>query len=149
MLSKIKNYFMDKSVFYFLLVGSGLLALISSIVFYVLDVTTIKGNITFTDDSLMTFIFMLIGVAGCIFAALTKFKFAPLIPVIFFALGFSQNVVMACFPAADILKGVPFFTSNMDIANSTFRIFLIFGILFFISLVLSIIYCFASREKKR
>ena len=148
MLDKVKSFLKERTFFYYLQAACGLLAFVGVIIFYMIDVTTIQGNITFTDESWLTLLFISIGFVGTIFTSVTNFKFAIIIPAIFYALGIGQHIYLLVFPFADLMTKVPFFTSNMDVANTVSTIFLVFAIIFIISLVGTIVASFSSLSKK-
>ena len=77
----MKNLFKNLSVFGWIGLGGGALGLVNTIIY-----TAYSAAVSLFAPEV--FVMLLLGVAGSVFAFVTNFKFAPLIPVLFYSLAF-------------------------------------------------------------
>lgn len=147
----LKNMFnfKNKTRMFYLKLSISLLVLILSLVFFIIDRVDIVNNITFTDDTTLSFVFLLIGSLLGIVDSFIESKYTSYIPIIECVLigcGIGVHLSNYMFPMTDVRVGVPFFVSSMPLAQKYSTLFLLFLILYVICLITIIVTCFLNTK---
>ncbi|MCQ2772779.1 MAG: hypothetical protein MJ238_05870, partial [Bacilli bacterium] len=58
---KLNLSFKNRSLAFYLEIGAGILAILASIVYLIIDKSMIAGTISFDDSAVLTFVFLLVG----------------------------------------------------------------------------------------
>ncbi len=139
--------FKNKGFVQYAKLGSGIILLILSFVLLILDKTRIAGKISYPDDTILAFVFLLIGSLCGIASFFFDFGLDILAPIVS-SLGFGKLVVMACYPVTDLVTGVGFFSNSLAFAKKLSVIYIILVAIFLLAIVLSIVVCFKKAKKK-
>ena len=134
---------------FYVQLATGALAIISVVIFFIIELTTVRGHISFPDNTLFTFLFMLIGGLCSLASCFTQIEVLSIIASILYGLGVGQHLFMACYPYADLGTGVPFFVDSAAFAVSVSTLFTIFLVVFALITILSIFVCFIDKKEDR
>lgn len=135
----------QKSLFY---VTLGIYALIAilAIVYFITDIVIVGSNISYTDRSWLSFIFLLLGaICGAIYL-LFSIDFLSPISSILVAGGVAVHLYQSTFPWADLATAVPFFTNNEDRAIMISSFYTVFLVIFVLLLLYTIVINFFSLD---
>jgi len=127
------RFFKNRTVGFWIGLLATCLMLITDIIFIITD----YSDRTF---SLVTFILILIGVAGEVLIIVKDFKFAPLLPSILFGVAMSIHFYIGLPTLSDKINGVNFIGGN---PNAVIE----FGVVFLIGTFLAIVSCFMKQSK--
>ncbi|MCH4278047.1 MAG: hypothetical protein LKF89_03920 [Bacilli bacterium] len=145
----MKNFFnlKNQKPHFYIQLSVGVVAIISAIIFLIIDINMISSAVSFSDKSYMSVIFMILGGVMSIVSAFLKIDFLGVIAPILFGCAVGQHLYLACFPYADVLTGVPFFVNNGTLAQSVSKIFTVFLVIFILCLLLSVVSAFFTDKK--
>lgn len=142
MLSLFKN----RTIGSYLKLGAAVLILVLTIVYLIIDKTMIAGKVSFEDKSSMVILFLLLGVGFGIGSFFLDYGLDIVAPILY-SLGFGIMLTMACFPITDLATGVGFFCNSLNYANTLTTVFIIFLVLYFITIVTSIVSSYMKSKK--
>lgn len=137
-MNMLKNLFKNRTWNFYMSVTVAILAIIADIVLIAVDRTD-TGSLDRT-FSLAAFIFILLGAAVQISTIFVGFALMPLLPVIFYAIGTGLHVYAGIPTMTDIFTHVNFYGGNQWAV-------VIFGVLFLIFTVASVLNCFFEDRK--
>ncbi len=137
-MNKIAAYVRTKSAPFYLKLTAYILAIVSAVVYQVID----KGDPTYSNTA-----FLLVlagGILGILILLLGAFVKAPilsLIPVLLFAVGLGKHLYASLPPISDLFTNVVLFGGNQKLG-------ILFIVLFSVSLIVTIVCSFLSDEKR-
>lgn len=140
-----------RSISFYLCLISSIIAIISSLVLFVYDRTSVIKSVSFHDYTFIAFIFMIIGgLLGLIYCFFDSkaLSFLNILSAIFYACGVGQHLVDCCYPYADLGTSVPFFTNSGVFAKQLSTIFTIFLVLFILAWLSTLFACFLKDKKE-
>lgn len=132
----MKDLFKNKTFGFYIGLLGGIVGVVAAI-YYVIYSTSV-GHF-----NLEVFATLALGVLGSVVAVLTKSKFAPLLPVLFFSLAFGLYINDRVLMFEEMINGIYGMNERGAILSEVIKIF----VLNFISIFASIIATFSSREK--
>lgn len=127
-----KNPFKDRTIGFWIGLGTAALAIISSVLYIAVDF----GDKSF---SIQAFVVMLIGGLSFALVMFTNFKTAALIPAVLYVIGFAFALDYTLPPLSDVWNGVNFIGGNATAGLS-------FTIIFLVCTVLSIVSNFMKQK---
>lgn len=137
MLSKLYAKFVKgRTIGYWLALGVAVVMLVADIVFLATD----KGDRTF---SFVTFLFILAGVAVeivYVVADIRALDFLPAVSCICYGVALGQHWNLGLATLSDLWNGVTFVGGN-------YKAVLVFGIIFIIGTLISLVTCFMKQKK--
>ncbi len=145
MLAKL---FKGKGLRFYLEIGAGLIAIITSIIFFAMDRQLLGDNDSFQDISHFTLIFLIAGGLVAIADAFFPLPGLGIVSAVLFGCGIGNHLRLACYPLADINEEVPFFTKDVNLAHAAVRLFITFLVIFAILAIAIVISNFLSPKKK-
>jgi len=145
----MKNQSSQRTLRFYLELCAGIVAIISSVIFFIFDRQILGGDIRFDDSSYMTLIFMLCGGAVCLVDAFIPLPFIGIAAAVLFGFGLGSHLRLACYPMADLGQGVAFFTGDTAKAQSAVTLFMIFLVIFLLVAIATIVANFLSIKKKK
>jgi len=127
------RFFKNRTVGFWIGLAAAFLMLIADIIFIITD----YSDRTF---SMVTFILILIGVAGEVLIIVKDFKFAPLLPSICFGVAMSIHLYLGLPTLSDVMNGVNFIGGDPNAV-------IVFGAIFLIGTFFAIASCFMKQSK--
>ena len=127
------RFFKNRTVGFWIGLAAAFLMLIADIIFIITD----YSDRTF---SMVTFILILIGVAGEVLIIVKDFKFAPLLPSICFGVAMSIHFYVGLPTLSDVMNGVNFIGGDPNAV-------IMFGVVFLIGTFFAIASCFMKQSK--
>ena len=127
------RFFKNRTVGFWIGLAAAFLMLIADIIFIITD----YSDRTF---SMVTFILILIGVAGEGLIIVKDFKFAPLLPSICFGVAMSIHLYLGLPTLSDVMNGVNFIGGDPNAV-------IVFGAIFLIGTFFAIVSCFMKQSK--
>jgi len=127
------RFFKNRTVGFWIGLAAAFLMLIADIIFIITD----YSDRTF---SMVTFILILIGVAGEVLIIVKDFKFAPLLPSICFGVAMSIHLYLGLPTLSDVMNGVNFIGGDPNAV-------IVFGAIFLIGTFFAIVSCFMKQSK--
>ena len=127
------QFFKNRTVGFWIGLAAAFLMLIADIIFIITD----YSDRTF---SMVTFILILIGVAGEVLIIVKDFKFAPLLPSICFGVAMSIHLYLGLPTLSDVMNGVNFIGGDPNAV-------IVFGAIFLIGTFFAIASCFMKQSK--
>ncbi len=130
---KIKELFRNKSLGFYIGLGTASIALLANIAFIIGGLilyytSETDAHVWERSFSPVTITLIFLGVFAQILALFKDYKFLPLLPVIFYSIAFGQHFYYASFAFANVLTGIDFFRDNLAFATIFFFLFLISGL---------------------
>lgn len=141
----------NRGLSFYLTFASAIVAIVSSIVLFVIDRVMVIKSVSFDDKTLFAFLFMVLGGLIGLVSCFVKGRFVPLlaiVSVLLYGCGVGQHLVDCCYPYADLGTSVPFFTNSGVFAKELSVIFTVFLVLFVFSMVASLVSCFMKEKKE-
>lgn len=141
---KVKESFNNRTIGFWIGFGAGCLLFLATIVLLFVHYTgNVFNHTTPLDKARMSlvFVFFFVGAAlhaGTIF---TDLKFAPIIPIIFYAIGLGMYLYLAMFPIANAVTGIDFF-------GGKFGATVAFLALFLVGVIAAVVSCFMEQRGK-
>lgn len=139
----------NRSKAFYIQLATGVIALISSILFLIIEITVVRGHISFPDNTIFTFLFVLVGGLLSLACCFTQIEFLAIISTILYGCGVGQHLFMSCYPYADLATGVAFFVDSGEFALTVSNIFTTFLVIFALLMVLSIVVCFLDKKQEQ
>lgn len=127
----IKKAFKDRTIGFYIGLGAAAVAFITGIVFIIIravdadEAFFLKSNDAFL---FTTIILLIVGALSQGLVVFTDFKFAPMIPVVFYSLALGSYAYCAMFQLADLFTGISFFGGSVGFAITFLVIFALCGI---------------------
>ena len=141
--------FLHKSLRFYLELCAGVIGIAAAILFYLLDRKVMGGNLGFSDISHFTLIFIL---AGSLLAIVDAFFPLPGLGIAATAVigcGVGNHLRLACYPMADAVLGVAFFTKDVQKAQAAVTLFSTFLAIFLLIAIALIVGNFLDKEGKK
>ena len=139
--------FKGRNLRFYLLLVSSLVAILSSIVFFIFDRTTIEGQISYTNHTVLTFLIMLLsGILGLV-DCFSNLSFLSILSAVLYGVGVGRHLSDACYPYADLVQGVHFFCNSEELAKTLSIAYTIFLVLFVLCMIAAVVSSFLSPKK--
>ena len=139
--------FKNKGFVQYAKLGCGFALFLLSFILLIIDKSRIAGKISYPDDTMLAFVFLLLGSFCGIASFFFDFGLDILAPILS-SLGFGKIVVMACYPITDLVTGVGFFSNSLAFAKELSVIYIVLVVFSFLSILLSIVVSFRKTKKK-
>ncbi len=127
---------------------AGILAIILGLVFFFVDRAMMGTDIHFNDFSHITMIFMIAGGLVSLIDAFFPLPFVGIVSSVLYGCGIGAHMFIACYPMADLVAPVAFFTNDINKAKAVVPVFVVFLVLFALIAIASIVANFLSAKKK-
>ncbi|GEM_PF-1231467 len=139
--------FTNKGFIQYAKLSSGIALFLLSFILLIIDKSRIAGKVSYQDDTVFAFVFLLLGSLFGIASFFFDYGFDVVAPILS-SLGFGKLVVMACYPITDLITGVGFFSNSLEFAGKLSRIYIILIAIAFLAIVLSLVVSFRKTQKK-
>lgn len=143
---KLNFSFKNRPLAFYLKIVVSFLTMITSLIFFILELSIVKGHISFKDNTLITFLFSMFSALVLALSAFAEISFLPVISAILLGVGVGQHLFMCMYPYADLGKGVPFFVDDGTFLHTVAGIFTTFLVLFVIELIAQILITFVDKK---
>ncbi len=143
---KLNFSFKNRKFGFYLRIVTSILALIVAIAYLIVDLTIIKGNISFGDYTYVVVPSAIVGALLVAANAFTGIKLLDAAGAILLGVALGQHLSMSCYPWADMSTGVPFFVNNGALASAVSSIYTIFVVLFAVAMLASVVSSFTDRD---
>ena len=143
---KLNFSFKNRKFGFYLRIVAAALALVVAIAYLIIDLTIIKGNISFGD---YTYVVVPSAIVGALLLAANAFTGVWLLDLagsVLLGVALGQHLSMSCYPWADMSTGVPFFVNNGALASAVSTIYTIFVVLFAVAMLASVASSFMDRD---
>lgn len=141
----------NRTLGFYLSFAASIVAILSSLVLFLYDLTSVIKAVSFHDYTYIAFIFMILGgILGLVYCFMkNRFSsFFNIASAVLYACGLGQHLVDCCYPYSDLGTSVPFFTNSGVFAKQLSIIFTIFLVLFALVLISSLISCFLKEKEE-
>lgn len=132
----MKNLFKNMTLFGWIGLGGGVAGLIATIIY-----TAYSAAVALFAPEV--FVMLLLGVAGSAFAAVTEFKFAPLVPVLFYSLAFGLYISDRVLMFEEMYNHI----YGMNERGAILGLVIVIFVLMFVSIVATIVSAFFDKTK--
>ncbi|MCQ2797634.1 MAG: hypothetical protein MJ241_04145 [Bacilli bacterium] len=143
---KLNLSFKNRSIGFYLRIAVAALAIIAAIAYLIIDLTVIKGNISFQDFTSVVVPCAFVGGLLVAANAFTGIMLLDLAGTVLLAISLGQHLSMSCYPWADMATGVPFFVNNGALASTVSSIYTAFVVLFAVLMLASTVGTFMDRD---
>lgn len=133
----MKNLFKNMTLFGWIGLGGGVVGLIATIIY-----TAYSAAVSLFAPEV--FVMLLLGVAGSVFAAVTDFKFAPFVPVLFYSLAFGLYLSDRVLMFEEMYNHI----YGMNERGAILGLVIVILVLNFVSIVATIVSAFFDKTKK-
>jgi len=144
----LKKLFANRSKRFYIELCSGIVGIIASIIFFIVERNVAGASLQFEDTSLLTFIFVLVGGVISIVDAFIRLPLVGILPCVAYGYSIGNHIRNAAFILADVTEPVAFFTGSVDKANSLLNVYIPFLVIFVLVGIASIVACFLGEKKK-
>ncbi len=140
-----------RTLSFYLTFASAIVAIVSSLVLFIYDQTSVVKAVSFHDYTFIAFIFLALGGVIGLVSSFIENKYTSILTIVssvLYACGVGQHLVDCCYPYADLGTSVPFFTNSGVFARQLSTIFTVFLVLFILVMLASITTCFLKEKKE-